>query len=221
MSWLSAAATTCTRAGQALHHQLGLELGHFGLRGVAVGEDRLQLGLRHHAALRQRRLPRRLPLRLAQPHPRRLQRRLGDGDLLGPAPLAQVGELGLGPVAGGLGFRQRDLGVGALLPRDDVADAYAVALARRHLDQRGGAHRREVDVLALDIAHGENVRGGACRQPGDQRQGAEKAAHETLRSASSRALRLRTIVSVIAAASASPIGGQAMRRCTTGRAMWK
>ena len=51
-------------------------------------------------------------------------------DLLGAAALAQVGELGRGLVARGLGLGQRDLGVGALLAGDDLAGGDPVALAR-------------------------------------------------------------------------------------------
>ena len=65
-----------------------------------------------------------------------VERGLGDGDLLRPASLAQVGELGLGPVARGLGLGERDLGVGTLLAGDDMPGGHPVALARPDLDER-------------------------------------------------------------------------------------
>ena len=208
--------------GQALHGQFRLELHHFGPRRVAVGERGIEDGLRHDAAFGQRRLAGGLALGLAQADPGVFQRGLGDGDLLGAAAFAQVGELGLGLVAGRLRLGKRDLRVGALLLGDNLAGGHALALARPDPREGGRGHRREVDVLALDIAHRQEFGRGAGEEACDQRQGAQEAGHRaSFRSASRRAMRLRAMVSATAPASAAPMVGQSIRRCTTGRPMWK
>ena len=199
--------------GQAFDGELGEELLDLGLGGVALGDGGVEVGLADDVAPRQRGLPLGLPLGLAEADLRGLERRLGDGDLLGAAALAQVGELGLGLGPRRLGLGEGDLGVGSLLAGDRLAGGHAVALAHRDLDELGRADRRELDVLALDVADREHVVGRAAQEAGEERQGAEKAGHgRCSRSASSRACRLAARVSATASTSAGPRVGQPMRR---------
>ena len=207
---------------EPLDCELGVELLDLGLGGVALGDGGVEVGLADDVAPRQRGLALGLALGLAEADLPGLQRRLGDGDLLRAAALAQVGELGLGLGPCRLGLGERDLGVGALLAGDGLAGGHAVALAHRDLDELGRADRREPDVLALDVADREDVVGRAAQEARDERQGAEKSGHgRCSRSASSRACRVAARVSATASTSAGPRLGQSMRRWITGRAKLK
>ena len=162
---------------ELLHRELGLELRHLGRGGIAGGDDGVEVRLRHDALAVQRGVALGLALGIGKPDTGGLERGLGDPDLLGAAPLLQVRELGVGLVAGGLRLGEGDLGVGALLAGDDDAGLDPVAHSHPHLLELGRGDGGEVDVLALDVADGEEVGRRAGEEAGDQRQRAEKASH--------------------------------------------
>src|SRR5208283_1969754 len=84
--------------------------------------------------------------------------------------------------------------------------------------------RRDVDVLALDIADGGVERRRAGGQDScDQRDGADRFEDHgaVFRARAMAASRLATTRRLIAAASAGPMSAHSMRRSTAGRAMRK
>lgn len=147
--------------GQTLDRKLGFQLRDVARRRVARGDRAVEVGLAYDASGGEADLPVRLSLCLAQPGLCRRERGLRHGDLFGPAPLAQVCQIGSGLVTLGLGLGERDFSVGAVLPGDDVPRADPVTLTHRHLDQLGRRDRSKLDVLSLDITDAKKAGDGA------------------------------------------------------------
>ncbi len=124
----------------------------------------------------------------------------------------------------GLGVVDRDLGVGRLQRRDSVPGLQHVAASDIFARYARDFDRRDGDILALDIADGRVRRRRASRQDaGDQPNGADRFQNHDLppRAWAMATSRLSVTTRLIAAASASPISRQFIRRRIAGRARRK
>ena len=98
-----------------------------------------------------------------------VERGLDRGDLLRPAAVEDVGELGLGLGERALGVAHGDLGVGRLDRADRLAGLDQIAAADVERDDAGDLDRRDLHVFAFDIADD----GGGGRRAGGEPAGDE------------------------------------------------
>ena len=153
-----------------------------------------------------------------------VERRLDRGDLLRPPAVEDVGELSLGLRERAFGVAHRDDGVGRLDRTDRLAGLDQIAAAHVERDDARDLDRRDLHVLAFDIADdggdGRLAGGEPAGDQADRAQGFEDHARPPL-AAASAVWRCAVSIERMASPSRGPMPLQPSRRSATRRATRK